>query len=108
MLSPFVVPAKPIRQVFGKFSAGFVAFQVDSLVLQGTPEPLDKNIVFETAFAVHADPHLPLFQHFGERFAGELAALVAVEYFGSAILVQRLLERLHTKSTLKRVGQAPA
>ena len=84
MLSPFIVPAKPVSQLLDKFGAGFVAFQIDSLVLQGTPEPLDKNIVFETAFAVHADPHLPLFQHFGERLAGELAALVAVEYFGRA------------------------
>jgi len=37
--------------------------QADSLVLQRTPEPLDKDVVPETPFAVHAYFDVPGFEH---------------------------------------------
>ena len=57
---PFlVVMGKPDRQIFVKLSAGFVCFQVDSLVFQGAPEAFDEDVVLEPPFAVHADPDVP-------------------------------------------------
>ena len=58
----FVVPGKPVFQVFGKFSAGFVRLQADLFALERFPEPFDENVVFETSFAVQADFYVPGFQ----------------------------------------------
>ena len=102
-----VVPVKPLGQILEQFGRGFVGPQVDPFVLQGTPEPLDEDIILEAAFAVHTDPHLPLLQHLGECLAGKLGPC-AVEYPRSAVPVQHFLEGIHTKSTVKRVGQASA
>ena len=63
MLSAAIVPAEPFGQVFGKLSAGLVGSQVDPLILQGTPEPFDEDVVLEATFAIHADFHVPGFQH---------------------------------------------
>ena len=86
MLSAVVVPVEPVGQVFGKLSASFVGSQVDPFVFQGAPEPFDEDVVFETALAVHADLDVPLIQHGGECFTGELATLVAVENIRGTVL----------------------
>ena len=79
MLSAVVVPVEPVSQVFGKLSTDLVGSQVDPFILQGTPEPFDEDVVLETALAIHTDLYVPLPQHGGECFTGELATLVAVE-----------------------------
>lgn len=80
MFSVFIVPVKPVLQVFGKLCASLVCLQIDSLVLQGsTAESFDEDIVLETPFAIHADPDIPGFEDGGECFAGELASMVGVE-----------------------------
>jgi hypothetical protein len=47
MLSVLVIPSEPVSQIFGKFSPGFVCFQIDTLVLQGAPESLNEDVVLE-------------------------------------------------------------
>ena len=37
------------------------SLQVNTFILYTAPEPLDKNIVPVTAFAIHADPYIMLF-----------------------------------------------
>ena len=108
MFPACVIQVEPVGQILEKSDPGFIGSQVDPFVLQGTSEPLNEDIVPEAASAVHADPHLPLLQHSGERLAGELPTLVAIEYPRSAISAQRFLEGIHTKSAVKCVGQAPA
>ena len=49
--------------------------QIDLLVFDAAPEPLDKHIVPPRALAVHADRDLVLEQHAGEVVAGELAVI---------------------------------
>lgn len=58
---------------------GLVSLQVDLLVLDRAPEPLDEDVVAPGASAVHADGDTGLEQHFGEGLAGELRSLVRVE-----------------------------
>ena len=58
------------------------------------PKPLDKDIVTPRAFAVHADSDAAFKKHAGELGAGELAALIRVEYFRLAMFRQGLLQRL--------------
>jgi len=76
MLPFLVIPGEPSCQVFGKLNSRFVCLQVDALVLQGAPEPLDEDVILEAPFAVHADFHVPCFQHGRELLAGKLAPLV--------------------------------
>jgi hypothetical protein len=44
-----------------------VGLDVDVLILQATPQPLDENVVEVTTFAVHDDANTAGRQHAGER-----------------------------------------
>jgi len=88
VLAVSVVPVEPCCEFFGKFGSGFVCFQVDPLVLQGTPEAFDEDVVFEPPFTVHADLDVPGFEDGCERLAGKLAPLVAVEDLWGSPLCQ--------------------
>src|SRR3954465_1788128 len=56
-----------------------VSSEVDLLVLDRSPEPLDDDVVAPGTLAVHADGDPVPGQHTGEGPAGELAALIGVE-----------------------------
>jgi hypothetical protein len=86
MFSGNVVPVEPVCHILGKLGSRFIIVQVDSLILQRAPEPLDEDVVPETPFAVHADSDVPGFEYGRKCFAGKLAALVGVEYFRGAVL----------------------
>src|SRR5271157_1540365 len=81
---------------------GVVGLEVDLLVLHRSPEPLDEHVVAPSALAVHADGDPVLLEDAGERLAGELAALVAVENLGLAVFAEGLLERLDAEAGLHR------
>ena len=49
------------------------------LVFDRAPQPLDEDVVEQPAAAIHADPNALALEPAGERFAGELRALVAIE-----------------------------
>jgi hypothetical protein len=49
--------------------------EIDALILQGSSEALDEDVVHPAASAIHADAHLGIAQDAGEREAGKLAAL---------------------------------
>ena len=53
--------------------------QIDSLVFERTPQPLDKNIVHAAAPPIHGDRDLGVLERAGEVKAGELAALGGVK-----------------------------
>jgi len=59
-----------------------VGAQIDLLVLDRFPQAFDEDVVAPAAFAVHADRDAVRLEQAGERFAGELAALVGVEDIG--------------------------
>jgi len=54
-------------------------------VLEAAPQSLDKNVVKGPAATVHADGDAFAFERPGECIAGELRALIAVEYLGRAM-----------------------
>src|SRR4051812_155385 len=62
-----------------------IGSEVDLLVLDRPPEPLDEDVVAPGALAVHADGDAGLVQHAGEASAGELRALIGVEDLGPAM-----------------------
>src|SRR5208283_5113116 len=85
-----------------RFGDGVVGLEVDLLVLHRSPEPFHEDVVAPGALAVHADGDAVLLKDAGERLAGELAALVAVENLGPAVFPDRLLERLDAEAGLHR------
>jgi len=62
-----------------------VILDIDVFVFDGSPQPLDENIVQRAAAAIHADQDILGFQSTGESVAGELSSLIAVEDFGMAM-----------------------
>ena len=68
--------------------------QIDGLVFERAPQPLNEDVVQAPAPAVHRDPDAGLPQAPGEGEAGELAALVGIEDLRRAMAGQRLVERV--------------
>ena len=73
-----------------RFAGAVIGPEVDLLVFDRAPPPLDKHVVQPSAAAVHADRDGLRQEETGEVGAGELAALVGVEDFRVAVLRQCL------------------
>ena len=73
-----------------------VGLEIDLLVFHAAPQPLDEALS-RSSLAVHADGDLAIQQDARERLAGELAALIGVEYLGLAVFAEGLLQRLDGK-----------
>ena len=70
-------------EVLGEGGVGLdergVAFEIDLLVFDRTPQALDEHVVQAAALAVHRELHAGGQQRLGELGGGELAALVGIE-----------------------------
>ena len=71
-----------------------IGAQIDFLVLDRSPEPLDEDVVAPGALAVHADGNLGILQHLGEVDAGELRSLIRIEDLRLAMAAERVFESL--------------
>ena len=78
--------------------------QINAFVLERAPEALDENVVHPLALAVHGDTDSLLFEHIGPGTAGELAALIGVEDFRTAVLLDGLVQGLDAECRVLRVG----
>ncbi len=58
--------------------------QVDALVFQGSPQPLDEDIIEEPPLSVHRDAHAGPAQTVCPDEGSELAALIGIHYIGRA------------------------
>ena len=63
-----------------------VALEVDLLIFDSAPQPLDEDVVEAAALAVHRQLHAGGQERLGKLRRGELAALIGVEDLGDAIL----------------------
>ena len=52
--------------------------KINMLILDSSPESLDKDIIPPGAFAIHTDSNLVVCEEPGKSQAGELAALIGV------------------------------
>lgn len=86
MRTPRVVELDPLSQTLANLAAGLVGVQIDALVFDRTPQPLDHDVVPPTTLAVHGDADLGVLEHLGEGIAGELASLVSVEDFRFSVV----------------------
>src|SRR5476649_1179873 len=84
-----------------------VSAQVDLLVFDRSPQPLDENVVAPGAATIHADRNRVLQQQPRERGAGELAALVGVENLRPPVSDKRLFYRFEAEMHFHRDRQSP-
>jgi len=62
-----------------------VAFEINLLVFDAAPQPLDEDVVASRALVIHADRNAVLDRHAGERGTRELRALAGVEDLRPAV-----------------------
>ena len=106
---PFpIVEVRPlVDDALGGEAVGDV-LQVNGLVFERAPQPLDKYVVHAPASAIHADANA----RFGERGdpvgPGELAALIGTHDFRRAVLPDGLLQGIDTEVCVHGIGYPPA
>ncbi len=81
--------------------------QVDGLVFEQPPEPLDEDVVHAAAPAIHRDRHTGILERAHEVEAGELAALVRVEDPRLAVSGHGFFESLDAERRIHGVRQPP-
>ena len=83
--------------------------QIDFLVFDRPPKPLDEHVVHPPPAAVHADFYSKVQQASGPLGGGELAPLVGVENFrdptGGG---QRVFQSFQTETGFHGIGNGPA
>ncbi len=105
---PMVVVGDKVFETGPEFADTIPFPEIDILILEGTPEPLDVNIVKHPADAVHADADILVFlQHAQKGFRGELTSLIGVEYLRLTVLPQGLFQRLDAEVAVERTAQPP-
>src|SRR5438552_17989519 len=107
VLPLLVVEAEPSADAGLGFGHRRVGIEVDFLVFEAAPQPLDEDIVHAPALAVHADGDPMSLEGGGEIVAGELAALVGIEDLRPAVARERFLERFDTKIGAEGVRESP-
>src|ERR1041384_2624529 len=66
MWAPGIIVADPPSQSGTQFRSGLECVQIDALILQAAPEPLDEYVVHPAPTAVHRDACACFLQHTGE------------------------------------------
>jgi hypothetical protein len=94
MWAPGVVEAEVRCQLLSGLGDVLIGVEINVLVLDALPDPLDEDVVDPAALAVHADHDVVGLEYAGEFGAGELAALVGVEDLRPAVLGDRLFQGL--------------
>src|ERR1700736_5756815 len=107
VLALLVIKAEPGADAGLGLGDADIGVEVDLLVFEAAPQPLDKDIVHAAALAIHADRDRVALQGTGEVVAGELAALIGIEDLGRTVPGERFLERLDTELGAERVRLPP-
>ena len=76
---------------------------INALVFEGSPEPLDEDVVHPASLPVHRYLYAGAFQHVREIEARELAALVGVKDSWLAESVHRFLQHVDAKRRIHAV-----
>src|SRR5216683_773881 len=90
-----------------RLTDGFVGSQIDLLVFDAFPKPLDEHVVSPSSFAIHADGDAVVGEDTGKGRSGELRALVGVEDVRPAVTRESIFQRLDAEGRLHRDRQPP-
>src|SRR4029077_13271794 len=97
-----VVEGDPVCDSCLGLAAVGIALEIDVLMLERPPQPLDEDVVHPTTAAIHGDLDPCARQRAGEGRTGELAALVGVEDLrpGRTVPERRRAQRGRTRYPL--------
>lgn len=98
-----VVEGHPFPDGRLRFRTGLPGMQVDTLVFQGAPQPIDENIVDEPAFPIHRDSHAGSAEPVGLCDGRELRSLICIHDLGRAKFVNGIVQRFDAEVRLQRV-----
>jgi len=100
-----VVKPDPLGQPLSQLGTAVEGMQVQVMVFEGPPEPLDKDVVPALAPSVHADGDVVILEHLSETVTDKLTALVGVEDFRPAMAAEGLLKGLNTEIRVQGIGK---
>ena len=95
-----VVVADPATDPGSCLAARLEGIEEDALVFEGSPQPLDEDVVHPAATAVHGDANAGGLERVGKGEAGELAALIRVEDVRSAVFDSRQARTLRLAQSM--------
>ena len=75
--------------------------KINMLILDSSPQSLNKYVISPGAFAIHADVDVIVLEDIDKRIAGILATPIRVEYSGFAIAVYRFFQSIDTKTPIQ-------
>src|SRR3981189_1657757 len=90
-----------------RLTDGFVGSQIDLLVYDAFPKPLDEHVVSPSSFAIHTDGNAVAGEDAGKGRTGELRALVGVEDVRPAVTRESIFQRLDAEGRLHRNRRPP-
>ena len=102
-----VVKVKIPTNRASRLADGFVGSQIDLLVFDAAPQPLNEDVVPPGPFAVHADGDAVVGEDAGKDRTGELRALVGVEDFRLAMTRESFLQCLDAEGCFHRNREPP-
>jgi len=77
-------------------------------LLDGSPQPFHEDVIKASASSVHTDLHVVSFQDACELRAGEMAALVGIEYLRLVfVLFKNFFQTLKNKINIQSAAQFP-
>jgi len=95
----------PLQAFFGVPYAG-VLIQIDLLVFNRTPEPLNEDVIEGPAASVHADADAMVFKSSDKCITHVLHTLIAIEYLRTCSLQGRF-QHVHAEVRVKSDRQRP-
>ena len=81
--------------------------QINRLVFEAAPQPLDKNVVQVPATTVHGDRHAGLLECASEGGRGELTPLIGIEYLRLALVLQCIIQSFKAEPDIHGIRQPP-
>jgi len=82
--------------------------QIDGLLLQGSPQSFNKDVVQITPPDIHWDFDFGISQSYDPARARILAALICVHDLWLAVFGNSLLQRLNTEASIQRIWELPS
>lgn len=102
-----IVKIKPLAKPAVEIRSAAKRSQINVMVLERPPKPLDKDVVLASAAAIHGNGHTGTLERCGEQLAGKLGTLVGVENVRLAITAQCLGKGINAKVGIQCIGNAP-
>src|SRR5271170_2335731 len=106
-MSSGIVEGHPKSDPGPGLAAVGIGLQMHFFVLDRAPQAFDQDVVPETSPSVHRNRDSGGLEPAGEGGAGELRALVGIEYLRLSVALQSLFQRVEAEARIHRIRQSP-